>query len=212
MRIDSNTASITGNIVTDNWSDFEADGICLYGGSATLKGNIISSHYRGMTIKGSEATLTNNVFANNQWCGLEIIDSSTRLRHNTVTCTSCIKDYGTGICVYGGTVEMVNTILVSYNAGITVTTGSIATLEATLWGSGSWANETDWGGDGTISTGAINIWGDPAFVDPSAGDYHISANSAAIDAGVDAGVDDDIDGHPRPMGGGYDIGADEFLE
>jgi hypothetical protein len=62
---------------------------------------------------------------------------------------------------------------------------------------------------GTILTGTVNVWGDPAFLDPDGGDYHIGLGSAAVDAGIDAGVTVDIDGEPRPMGGGYDIGADE---
>jgi hypothetical protein len=35
--------------------------------------------------------------------------------------------------------------------------------------------------------------------------------SAAIGAGVDAGVDHDIDGDPRPLGCGFDIGVDEAV-
>jgi hypothetical protein len=54
--------------------------------------------------------------------------------------------------------------------------------------------------------------GDPAYVDPSMGDYHIGARSAARDQGTDAGVTVDIDGETRPQGGGYDIGADEYTE
>jgi uncharacterized repeat protein (TIGR01451 family) len=46
-------------------------------------------------------------------------------------------------------------------------------------------------------------------VSPGDGNYHIGPGSAAIDAGVDAGVDHDIDGDPRPLGNGYDLGADE---
>mgnify|MGYP002064416744 CR=1 FL=1 len=38
-------------------------------------------------------------------------------------------------------------------------------FDGTLWGSGAWANDTDWAGDGTIDTGTVNLWGDPDFVD-----------------------------------------------
>ncbi len=89
--------------------------------------------------------------------------------------------------------------------GIHVTAGSVANLEATLWG-----NDTDWQGPGTIIVGTHNYWGDPAFVDPDLGDYHLRSSSAAIDWGVFAGVTVDFDGEPRPMGAGYDLGADEF--
>jgi len=78
--------------------------------------------------------------------------------------------------------------------GITVAADSTATLEATLWGTGDWRNGTDWDGAGTINNGTTSLWSDPAFVDPDAGDYHITSTSAAIDAGVNASVTVDIDG------------------
>ncbi|MEJ2737748.1 MAG: choice-of-anchor Q domain-containing protein [Anaerolineae bacterium] len=63
------------------------------------------------------------------------------------------------------------------------------------------------------------VGGSPTFseVNPLPGDpklspsYHLMSGSAAIDAGVDAGVDHDIDGDLRPLGDGFDIGADEFV-
>jgi uncharacterized repeat protein (TIGR01451 family) len=120
---------------------------------------------------------------------------------------------GDGSGVYydanAGTLWLSNTILVSHSVGIRVTAGNSATLAATLWGDGAWGNETDWGGDGTILTGTVNLWGDPAFIDPDGGDYRISPTSAAVDAGVESGIADDIDGDPRPAGWGYDLGADE---
>ena len=55
------------------------------------------------------------------------------------------------------TVAFTNTILVSHTMGINVTAGNTATLEATLWGTGTWANEGDWDGAGTIVTGDESI-------------------------------------------------------
>jgi hypothetical protein len=40
--------------------------------------------------------------------------------------------------------------------------------------------------------------------------YHLTRSSPAIDRGIAAGVLTDIDGDSRPMGSGYDLGADEF--
>jgi hypothetical protein len=92
--------------------------------------------------------------------------------------------------------------------GIFVDWSSAASLDATLWGSGVWANGIDWSGGVTTSG---DFWGDPAFLDPDNGDYHIGSGSAAIDAGVDAGVYVDIDGEERPYGAEFDLGADEWL-
>jgi hypothetical protein len=140
--------------------------------------------------------------------------ASARLLHNTIARNR--DGQGSGIWVLGtpepdqSVVTLTNSIVVSQSVGITVTGNSTVTLEATLWGSGVWANGSDWGGDGHIITGGQEIWGDPAFVAPNVGDYHISSNSVAIDHGVSAGVTFDMDGQSRPGGVGYDIGADEF--
>jgi hypothetical protein len=127
--------------------------------------------------------------------------------HNTVARNSSAR----GLTLqYGSTLAITNTILVSHTVGIYVNEGCTANLEGALWGEGAWANGVDWDGAGDISTGAVNIWGDPAFVDPDGGDYHITAPSAARDAGIFAGAAIDIDGDWRPMGMAPDIGADEF--
>jgi uncharacterized repeat protein (TIGR01451 family) len=97
---------------------------------------------------------------------------------------------------------MTNSILVSQTVGITVTAGSTATLNGALW----FGNGANTGGAGDITVNH-EITGDLAFAPDG---YHLTAASAAIDQGVDAGVTTDIDGDPRPIGAGYDLGADEF--
>lgn len=53
--------------------------------------------------------------------------------------------------------------------------------------------------------------GDAGFLNPSAFDFHLTLSSSAIDQGspINAPIAD-FDGDPRPMGSGYDIGADEW--
>ncbi len=51
------------------------------------------------------------------------------------------------------------------------------------------------------------------FVNPSAGDLHLKSTATAVIDQVPAlsSVTNDIDGNTRPLGVGYDIGADEFV-
>ena len=105
------------------------------------------------------------------------------------------------------TLAFTNTIIAGHQSvGISVTVGSTVTLAATLWHNYG----PDTGGEGTIIS-STNVTGYPAFVNPAARDYHLAAGSAAIDQGVNAGVTTDIDGNPRPVGSGYDIGAYEYV-
>jgi hypothetical protein len=67
--------------------------------------------------------------------------------------------------------------------------------------------------DADSGTGVIHV--DPGFVDPQNDDFHLKPDSPCVDAGADPGIypevpGEDWDGDPRPRGGGYDIGADEF--
>jgi len=67
----------------------------------------------------------------------------------------------------------------------------------------------------TLTGNIIGSTAQPSwFVDPAAGDLHLTKFAgAAIDAaGLLADVPADIDGHPRPLGTASDVGADEFVQ
>jgi len=221
LYLSYSNALLEGNTVMDNTSIGGGSGFALYHSDATLAGNIIRCNIAGghwgiggggLLLRESDAVLRNNVVADNQasagGSGLYIRASAPRLWHTTIACNS--GGDGTGIyATDDGTlfssVVLTNTILVSHTVGLHVTSGSMAVLQNTLWN----GNTTDWNGAGTI--GHIHDYsGDPAFVDVSMQDYHIGPASAAIDKGVNAGVTTDIDGNPRPVGDGHDLGADEF--
>jgi uncharacterized repeat protein (TIGR01451 family) len=205
----SSDATLSRNTISDNHANDSGGGLFVTGSDAILSSNKITSNTTdhdggGLYLtNSSNVTLTNNVVADNRakvaGSGLYIFASSPQLLHTTIARNS--DGYGRGVDVHGGsTVTLTNTILVSHPVGINATSGSTATLHATLWH----ANITDWSGN-VIHTDDHN--GNPAF---AADGYHLTAASAAINQGVNAGVSTDIDGEPRPMGHGYDLGADEL--
>ena len=95
-----------------------------------------------------------------------------------------------------------NTIVASHSVGISGASATVIQTYNLFFGNGS---DTS----GSVSGGAGSGGGDPRFVDPAAGDYHLTALSAARNTGANAGVPVDADGDPRPIGGGFDIGFDE---
>jgi len=233
LCIDHSTATLISNTVRANGATrggglYVASNSIVTLTSNTIAGNVVydacgtwcespKGTGGGLHLSDSTATLANNVIADNRvevaGGGLYVERSAIRLLHSTIARNG--GGDGSGVYITGtsdlsSSVVMTNTILVSHTVGITVAAGNTATLTATLWGTGTWVNQADWGGEGAIFTGTINLWGDPDFVDPDMGDYHIGPDSAARDAGVAAGVTSDMDGDPRPIGTRYDIGADEF--
>ena len=231
LYLASSSATLTGNMIQNNTASTAGNGkgggVCISNRSVTLDGNMITGNTAtlnpsatglggGLSIRnGASFTMTNNIVADNHantggsglWIyGSSSLPTSGQLLHNTIADN---HSSGEGISVGEyTTLAFTNTIIAGHSStGITVTAGSKAMLESTLW----YNSGSDTGGGGTIEIGTNNIYGDPAFANPSAWDYHLTFGSPAIDVGINAGVTTDIDGDPRPWpaDGAYDIGADE---
>jgi uncharacterized repeat protein (TIGR01451 family) len=217
LSINGSDVTVEGNRITRNTCTpyGEGCGIQVVADSqALIQGNVVLSNTAreggGVSISGdSDATLINNVIAGNaaerRGSGLFVSDATAALYHNTIvdnTGSDGVGIYVTDWDTEPDSVQLVNTILFGHAVGITVTASGEAVLEGTVWG-----NAIEWGGDGTVVTGTVNVWGDPHLI---GGDYHIGPDSVALNAGVPSGVDWDIDGETRPAGW-YDIGADEYV-
>ena len=226
LVIGDNTV-VSHNLITRNSAAYFGGGLCLGDESRNVlvEGNEITANQLMMRDErggggvyighdSTDVVFVNNLVTDNQLTGgegspgVEVRRSQGIFLHSTIV----RNRGGNGSGVYatsGSRVALTNTIISSHTVGVLVDAGSIAHLEATLWGTGTWANEADWFGEGDIVSGSINVWGDPVFADPDAGDYHIESSSAAIDAGVDTGVFIDIDTQVRDDM--PDIGSDEYL-
>jgi parallel beta-helix repeat protein len=213
VELYASDATLNGNAVVDN----DSMGVYLSASSATLNGNTIANNrgYGLILVSHSDATLINNLVVDNQCpsyylgCGLSVNASSAHLLHNTIARNT--GGDGSGVYVSDryhegdySTVAFTNTILVSHSVGINVTGGNTVTVNGVLW------HDTPITVSQSI-TAVVTVQnqhaGDPAF---AADGYHLTAGSAAIDVGVDAGVGSDLDLDLRPIGAGFDIGADEF--
>jgi len=158
-------------------------------------------------------TVTNNVIVGNYGRGIVGINfSDVRIVNNTIYHNSAL-----GVDVFAWpttptipiTATILNNIVVSHEDDCGINAWNGVTLVADY--NDSYGNQWDYCGLAYPPSGTHNISADPLFVDPANDDYHLQAGSPCIDAGTDAGVTTDIDGDPRPVGAGYDIGADEFL-
>jgi parallel beta-helix repeat protein len=207
---------LTDNRVFDNAAEgASGGGLYLFDadGSTLTRNEIISNtadDWGGAIFfsASTDVTLENNVIAGNYGTAAIYLHQSgnSHIVHTTIARNDVNS---AGVYLSEGAYWLTNTILVSHTVGIRVQPGATATLAATLWGTATWANDTDWTNNGTLITGTLNWWESPDFANPDGWDYHIGASSGALDRGVNAGVSTDIDGEPR-FCSPPDLGADEY--
>jgi hypothetical protein len=180
--------------------------------NARLLGNTTGGRGGGAahipTSGGPAFQMRNSVFANNvagsAGAGLYLASAGqTQILNSTFA--GLARNSNQAISIFAGTVNITNTILASYTLGISRTGGTVTEDYNLFYG-----NTTD--KIGTINGGTHDVSGDPIFVDPASDNYHLGADSAAIDKGIDAGLITDFDGDVRPQGNGIDLGYDEVLQ
>ncbi|MBN2496363.1 MAG: lamin tail domain-containing protein [Deltaproteobacteria bacterium] len=174
-----------------------------------ISGNIIRQCLVGIPfIESPGITVHDNLILNNSEAGIKIYSfSAPEIVHNTIVGNgfgAALEDGG-GIMSRNAHNEEVaqNNILVSNHAGMNIGAANADNHHNLVWG-----NVQNYVAAAAAGAGDVSL--DPRFVDPANKDYRLWADSPAVDRGVLwSGMTFDLDGNPRPVGDGPDLGAYE---
>jgi hypothetical protein len=208
------TASLIGSKVENNTASRYGGGVyaagTLYITGTKFYGN---SAYDGsaLEITGTSQTRVVNAFigANPAEGAFPSTNASVRFDSSAnsvvfhTTFGNATQPLTRALSVNSGVVTVANTIVASYTFGMSEWGGQLAEDYNLFYA-------TSITPSGVISSGGHSLTGfDPQFKGAQVGDYHIKGLSPAVNKGINVGVRRDIDSDARPLGGGFDIGADE---
>lgn len=183
---------ITSCLISGNRANYGGGFRCTWYCSPEIVNSIISGNYSNFSggIHSSESGLTVN--------------------HCTVANNTGVESSGGLFCGYDSSAAITNSIFWG-NSGpeaneIVIAYSSQGIVNYCDIQGGEEAAAVQIGS--TLNWGDGNIDADPRFI--GGGILHLRPGSPCVDAGVGTGVAVDIDGQPRPYGGGFDMGADEL--
>jgi len=161
----------------------------------------------------SGSLIANNVIYGNGSDGIYIgTDSLDRpIEHTAVLNNTVHGNGGSGLIVGSGgggitDITVINNLFIGNDTGI----GGWGSTLGVITNNDVFGNTANYSGPFPDMTGSDgNISADPLFTDSDAGDFHLQTGSPAVDSGAEVDLDDDIEGTPRPQGGGFDMGAYE---
>ena len=195
----------------------------------TVSGNSASSNGGGIycAYSSSSPVITHCMVSGNlagNGGGIFCSSSSSPKVTNCLINRNISSDTGGGICSDSSSPVMINCTLAGNSAspsnggGAYVYSGSPIITNCILWSDSP--GEISGNGSAAITccdirggyTGSGNISDSPSFVNPDAGNYRLRGDSPCIDKGGSNAPATDLDGNPRPIGAGYDMGAYELFD
>lgn len=226
--INSPATIVTDNRISNNIATYYSGGISCVESPALIARNIIVDNSGGSGVGGgitcsfnSGALITDNVIVGNTagWLGGGIAcnASDPAIVNNTVIDNSAAYCGGGIYATESSDLAIANTILrgnqAPDGAAMFAEAGSTLTISHSNVADGQAAVSVD--ATSSLFWGAGMIDADPIFVEPAAGDLHLTWSSPCRGAGDPSTTDPDgtdFEGDPRLVGGFVDMGADQFHE
>jgi hypothetical protein len=219
MDVGGGTALIEWNRIHENQTAFVAGGIRLIETGATVRNNRLVANVTraiggGLACYGAGSPLiANNLFLGNrlrlpgQGAGLFFdAASEARLVNNSILYNEPMRS--TALRCEGSLVVVVNNLIAFNSTGVQAPEGISFRHNCVFGNSGNFHEFTD----PTGSEGNVSV--DPRLIpDEHRFSFHLGPGSPCVNAGDIGWVEPgtvDLDGQPRPWGGGVDIGAHEF--
>ena len=186
--------------ITDNFIDNNGVGgiYSIFGDNSNIVNNIISNNGRGIYCNNSTAKVIGNALVNNLNAMYCSTNSDVTITNTTISFSSDV-----GILCDLASLTITNSILWA-NGALAINSNSAATISYSLIEGGTQGNIQFL--DGNI------IDGNPQFISPSSGNFHLSNNSPCVNAGNNDAADlpeYDLDGNKRIQGGIIDMGCYE---
>lgn len=213
-----NEGTVKNNIITEN----QAAGIECNGSAITIINNLIDNNGVGgiYSIFGDNSNIINNTISNNGR-GIYCNNNSTA----KIIGNAIVNNINAMYCSQNANITITNTtISFSNDVGILCDAATISVSNSILWANGSQAinsNSTaeishsliEGGTQGDIQFLEGNIIdGDPLFLSPGNGNFHLSQNSPCINTGNNDVLylpEYDLDGNQRIQDGIIDMGCYE---
>ena len=172
---------------------------CVISRNSADSGGGISCDY------GSSPTITNCTVAENgtdgdceRGGGIYCYDESNPTITNCTIVGNSSSEFGGGVYCYDDSSPILTNCILWMNSAVDGPEIYVYSGNPTVRYSDV---EGGWTGEGNMDV-------DPIFIGP--GDYHLAEASPCIDAGTESGVYRDLEGEVRPLGDGFDMGADEY--
>jgi regulation of enolase protein 1 (concanavalin A-like superfamily) len=208
--------------------------------TAVLDGLTVSDAYNEISVNGQDGAgmfntaaspiIQNCIFRNNdivEFSGAAVYNQNASPEFiNCLFLENSSGDFGGALFTLGGAVRLSNcTFVANSSFSGSAIGGFFSNTNHTLNNCIFWGNLNSspiFNGQGASTTitysvveggypGTGNLSSDPLFVDATNGDFRLQACSPAIDAGISTGAPAiDLDGNPRPINSGFDMGAYEF--